>query len=85
MSKSFRWVLQPTAPFPGAPARRFAARCLRQVGALLARLSRRLARESGAGAQESAFFEFHAEAGAPEGALFVDGVRVGTLPGVTRL
>jgi hypothetical protein len=29
--------------------------------------------------------EFHAEAGAPEGALYVDGQLVGTLPGVTRL
>jgi hypothetical protein len=29
--------------------------------------------------------EFHAEAGAPEGALFVDGQRIGVLPGVTRL
>lgn len=28
---------------------------------------------------------FHAEAGAPEGALYVDGQRVGVLPGVTRL
>lgn len=29
--------------------------------------------------------EFYAEAGAPEGALFADGQRVGTLPGVSRL
>jgi hypothetical protein len=29
--------------------------------------------------------EFYAEAGAPEGALFADGERVATLPGVTRL
>jgi hypothetical protein len=29
--------------------------------------------------------EFHAEAGAPEGALYVDGQLVGRLPGVTRL
>ena len=30
-------------------------------------------------------FEFYAEAGAPEGALYVDGQLVGYLPGVTRL
>jgi hypothetical protein len=30
-------------------------------------------------------FEFHAEAGAPEGALYVDGELVGRLPGVRRL
>jgi hypothetical protein len=29
--------------------------------------------------------EFYAEAGAPEGALYVDGRLVGHLPGVTRL
>jgi hypothetical protein len=29
--------------------------------------------------------EFHADAGAPEGALYVDGVLVGHLAGVTRL
>jgi hypothetical protein len=29
--------------------------------------------------------EFHAEAGAPEGALYVDGKLVGWLPGVRRL
>jgi hypothetical protein len=30
-------------------------------------------------------YEFHAEAGAPEGALYVDGQLVGRLTGVTRL
>jgi hypothetical protein len=30
-------------------------------------------------------FEFYAEAGAPEGALYVDGHLVGYIPGVTRL
>ncbi len=29
--------------------------------------------------------EFYAEAGAPEGALYADGERVGQLPGVKRL
>ena len=29
--------------------------------------------------------EFHAEAGAPEGALYVDGKLLGRLPGVSRL
>jgi hypothetical protein len=29
--------------------------------------------------------EFHAEAGAPEGALYVDGELIGFLPGVNRL
>jgi len=30
-------------------------------------------------------YEFYAEAGAPEGALYVDGKLVGYVPGVTRL
>ena len=29
--------------------------------------------------------EFYAEAGAPEGALYADGRRIGTLAGITRL
>lgn len=29
--------------------------------------------------------EFYAEAGAPEGALYIDGELIGRLPGVTRL
>jgi hypothetical protein len=29
--------------------------------------------------------EFHAEAGAPEGALYVDGQLVAQLPGISRL
>jgi hypothetical protein len=29
--------------------------------------------------------EFYAEAGAPEGALYIDGELVGMLPGVSRL
>jgi hypothetical protein len=85
MSKSIRWVLQPTVPFPGRVVRRLVARGLRQAGALLARLSRRLSGAAIPAEQDSVFFEFHAEAGAPEGALYIDGVRVGSLPGVTRL
>ena len=34
---------------------------------------------------EPASFQFHAEAGAPEGALYVNGQLVGHLTGVTRL
>ena len=38
-----------------------------------------------AGAESDPRFEFHAEAGAPEGALYMDGRFVGWLPGVSRL
>jgi hypothetical protein len=85
MSKPLRWVLEPAATLPGAPVRQLAARSLRCASTVLARLSRRLRARQRPAESSSVFFEFHAEAGAPEGALFVDGVRVGTLPGVTRL
>lgn len=35
--------------------------------------------------RHEAVLEFHHEAGAPEGALYVDGRLVGYLPGLTRL
>ncbi len=57
---------------------------LRAASALLARMADRVARVR-AGRQRKPELEFYAEAGAPEGALFVDGQRVGSIPGVTRL
>lgn len=50
----------------------------------LARLSRVL-RVVPPRERRSVVLEFYAEAGAPEGALYVDGQLVGHLPGVTRL
>ena len=85
MSKSLRWVLAPIPAHPAEQARRRLARSLRRFGACLMAMSRRLQRSSRPAPADSAFFEFHAEAGAPEGALFVDGVRVGSISGVTRL
>ena len=55
---------------------------LRWTSALLARMAARLRRRGGARKPE---LEFYAEAGAPEGALYVDGQRVGSLHGVNRL
>jgi hypothetical protein len=67
------------------------ARSLRDLGARLASLGRRLAgaeRSSAAARPPPAVswsqVEFHAEAGAPEGAVFVDGEFIGHLP-VSRL
>ena len=66
-------------------ARRLAALVLLSVSALLARLSDRL---SGHAVAESApadpRLEFYAEAGAPDGALYVDGELAGWIA-VTRL
>lgn len=67
--------------------RRALAGLLRTSSLALARAARRLARvRAGPVALSGApVLEFYAEAGAPEGALYADGVLVGTLPGVTRL
>lgn len=68
--------------------RLLAAALLRALGRVLDRLAHRLAATAPAPARPLAalpLLEFHAEAGAPEGALYVDGEFVGHLPGVTRL
>ena len=72
---------------PGVhPWRQLAGLALRQTSRLLARLARRLARQrAGMSRLRPPEFEFYAEAGAPEGALYLDGKLVGYLPGVTRL
>ena len=69
------------------PARRAAALVLHAASATLARLARRLAVHSVVRrtAARPPMIEFHAEAGAPEGALYVDGQLVGWLSGVKRL
>ncbi|HMM84790.1 MAG: hypothetical protein ACLGIT_01055 [Gammaproteobacteria bacterium] len=73
-------VLQMSAPPRG---RRHAAAALRVAARVLARWAERLAaRPAAAHVGE---LEFHAEAGAPEGALYVDGMLVARLPGVDRL
>ncbi len=81
MSKTLSWH----APVPTGAWRRPLARTLRWAGHGLARWSRQLAPAARQAAAADPLVEFYAEAGAPEGALFVDGRRVGVLPGVTRL
>jgi hypothetical protein len=78
---------------PGLAARRppalrhAAAAALHVASRRLSQLARQLAAthaqpRSGASAP---VIEFHAEAGAPEGALYVDGQLVALLPGISRL
>lgn len=81
MSKTLSW--HPEVSPPGA-WRRPLARALRMAGRALAAWSRRLVPADPA-ARHEPVLEFYAEAGAPEGALYIDGRRVGVLPGVTRL
>lgn len=65
--------------------RHFTASLLRQASRSLARLARQLHRSVDARRRRPPELEFYAEAGAPEGALYLDGELVGHLPGVTRL
>ena len=80
--KELRWSGDP-APVADA-GRRLAAALLRRASRVLARLASGLARASSEPRGEPCL-EFHAEAGAPEGALSVDGRLVGGISGVRRL
>lgn len=88
MSKTLSWIgAEVPSPLSHA-ARRAAAAALRSTGRVLARLARRLRKRASAQPLHPAVIEFHAihrDAGAPEGALYIDGELVGTIPGVTRL
>jgi hypothetical protein len=72
----------PTIAAPSLVYRALAG-LLRIGGAGLNALAERLAPQSNP--LPSAHLEFHAEAGAPEGALYANGVLVARLPGVKRL
>jgi hypothetical protein len=76
--KTLTWTPETTA------ARRVAALLLHRAGHWLDQWAHQLTAAKPA-AQADPLLEFHAEAGAPEGALYVDGRRVGVLPGVMRL
>jgi hypothetical protein len=67
--------------------RHLAADVLQRASLALARSAQLLAAAPAAAAADHAVHcvEFHAEAGALEGALYVDGRLVATLPGVSRL
>lgn len=76
------WSLAPPAP---STWRKVVAAALQLVGAALAVLAHRLGEEAAAVEADDPVLEFYAEAGAPEGALYVDGRLVGKVHGVTRL
>jgi hypothetical protein len=68
------------------PARSVAAASLKSASAALARLAQRLAVPAPVAAPPlPPVLEFYADAGAPEGALYLDGQLVGWVPGVRRL
>lgn len=76
-----------SAPRPWTlPLRRLAATSLRRASTTLARLAQHVAEpEATPLPRLPVVLEFYAEAGAPEGALYLDGQLVGYIPGVTRL
>lgn len=65
--------------------RQMVATGLRLASRMLAQLARQLGTGRARTPRRAPVLEFYAEAGAPEGALYVDGRLVGHLPGVTRL
>lgn len=77
----------PALPLHVPPLRRGLALALRATSRLLHRLAQRLASPPvrSLALAPTPLLEFHAEAGAPEGALYVDGVLIGHLAGVRRL
>lgn len=87
MLKSLPWAYVPLDAEPGASLRRLAARWLRRASAALAALARALAHSDRRARRQPGplQLEFYAEAGAPEGALYVDGQLVGRIEGITRL
>lgn len=85
MSKSMMTMIHPPTARPWLAPQ--AARALVAASRMLDRLAARL---NAAAAQPPVpelppVLEFYASAGAPEGALYLNGELVGTLPGVMRL
>jgi len=85
MDKSWSAALGPAPPSPLEWCRRGVAAALHQAGSRLLAWAKQWQLPEQARPAGPQTLEFHAEAGAPEGALYVDGQRVGVLPGVTRL
>jgi len=77
-------VTEPRSPAFDA-ALQLAAVGLRSASAMLTRLSHRLVRPAVRSRQTVPQLEFYSEAGAPEGALYLDGQLVGWVAGVRRL
>jgi hypothetical protein len=77
------------APAAAPRVRRMLAWMLLRASAVLSGWARRVHAPTRSArlpvASAAPYLEFHAEAGAPEGALYVDGVLFGRLDGVSRL
>lgn len=87
LNHSLPWTTRPAEPRAASRARRALAAALQRAATGLAAAAHRLATERAppAPSEVAPWLEFHADAGAPEGALYVNGELVGTLPGIGRL
>lgn len=86
LMKDIHWTASPPRHALDQGWRDVAGSLLRALGGLLDRAAQRLTAERQAeAAWTHPMVEFHAEAGAPEGALYVNGRLVGHIEGVTRL
>ncbi len=87
MIKSLPWRYHPPEYALEHRLRHAAAAVLRAVSRMLVRIARRLAATETTKARQLdvGHLEFYAEAGAPEGAVYADGMLVGYLTGVNRL
>jgi hypothetical protein len=88
MTKSLMWTRVEVGPPVSAALLHLVARVLRAASEAVTRLAMRLDTADDVLAVPPGCVEFHAlhrEAGAPEGALYVDGRLFVVLPGVDRL
>ena len=96
MTRTMPWGANQSAPF-SATALNLLAAALRAASDMLARRAARVAEAASAEAQAAAdellrasvdtveFHPLHRDAGAPEGALYINGRLVGVISGVNRL
>ncbi len=87
MIKNVSWHSHPPESALERHLRKATAALLRSISLALSRLARRIATAPAArrSTADRGHVEFYAEAGAPEGALYIDGVLVGYLQGIKRL
>lgn len=85
--KTLDWTAAHASRPPSAVLLQLLAGALRNASDMLTRLALRLsaAQAAVAAPQTVEFHPIYRDAGAPEGALYIDGELVGTIVGVTRL
>lgn len=85
MIKSLPWSYHPAEHDREYRLRHAVAAVLRGASRMLSRLARRVAASEKVRAADIGHLEFYAEAGAPEGAIYADGLLVGYVAGLKRL